>query len=73
LSDESVIFCPIYSVIYMYNGQTYAHLIESFDVLTSIVSLLRAPSTKKGVAYGVTSGPLNRNTVTKASRRGVAT
>jgi hypothetical protein len=28
---------------------------------------------RKGVAYGVASGPTNRNTVTKASRRGVAT
>jgi hypothetical protein len=28
---------------------------------------------RKDVAYGVTSGPTNRNTVTKTSRRGVAT
>jgi hypothetical protein len=28
---------------------------------------------RKGVAYGVTLGPTNRNTVTKASRWGVAT
>jgi hypothetical protein len=28
---------------------------------------------RKGVAYGVTSGPTNCNTVTKASRQGVAT
>jgi hypothetical protein len=28
---------------------------------------------RKGVAYGVMSGPTNRNTVTKAGRRGVAT
>jgi hypothetical protein len=44
-----------------------------FDVLTSIVSFLWETQHRKDGAYGVKSGPTNRNTVTKASRRGVAT
>jgi hypothetical protein len=45
----------------------------TFDVLTSIVSFYTGPQSRGGVAYGVTSLQANRNTVTKASRRGVAT
>jgi hypothetical protein len=44
-----------------------------FDVLTSIVLFYTGPQSRGGVAYGVTSLQANRNTVTKASRRGVVT
>jgi hypothetical protein len=44
-----------------------------FDVLTSIVPFYTGPQSIGGVAYGVTSLQANRNTVTKASRRGIAT
>jgi hypothetical protein len=55
--------CPFYS----YRAVIF------FDVLTSIVSFYTGPQSRGGVAYGVTSLQANRNTITKASRRGVAT
>jgi lysylphosphatidylglycerol synthetase-like protein (DUF2156 family) len=47
--------------------------LSAFDVLASIVSLYTGLQSRGGVAYGVTSLQANRNTVNKASRRGVAT
>jgi hypothetical protein len=38
-----------------------SHRGKCFDVITSIVSFIRAPSTRGGVAYGVRTLSTNRN------------
>jgi hypothetical protein len=72
LSFKVVLFLLV-GVLLWIGLSSYISQVSTFDVLTSIDSFYTGPHSRGGVAYGVTSLQAIRNTVTKASRRGVAT